>query len=1233
MNRSSHDREKAVSRSREISARDRWTVFFWVIQAFIAFAICFLIVLRLSLPEIGRFRPEVEQWISTAIGQNISIGSLDAVWRGWTPELIIKDIRLPDITEGAPRIESLRIRIGLDPLAFWKVTGIRIKRISLSETALTIIRSPDGALRLSGIGAAPSLTKSGIEGLLPWLLRQSRVDMDSAHIRWRDEGNEDASFSMPDTYLSIRREGARYRILAMMHPRKDIFSTVSSPEAKGGLLSVIADIAVNPITLDWSGKAFFRAQDSELDWLPFLRDALAPLATSGVTDFGLWMFWNKGRIEQVRGDFSLRNLVLRDMNRNTAIHARHIDSPEAGNREVSDPDGEPTPLVGGQAGLPKEHACTSCMPADERILPPGVRGSLQLDRVGASDWRLQLRQFVLITADGAWSPAHARVEITWSQNAHGRLFKIRDAELESRNITLRLMGAGQWFDDASSPDLRVVMDFEHRKLDRLGRYLPTSLMENSLVEWLRRAFPKGRLTQGRILFRGRIADFPFDNGEGVFEVRARTSHETTLVYAESWPPIEELSTDILFSGRSLVITANDGFLYDTELERVIAEIPDILAETPVLTIDGQLVGALEKGFAFLREGPLADQYASRLAGIQGRGIYRIDLNIRHLLEKDAPVRTRGEITFLNSTLHASMPQVATPKANDSDITLTLDEVNGVLRFDENGIAGRSIAARYSDRPIMLDIKKATDRENTTEFSIKNLDTDTLFSYPLLKNALRKMPPSLRSFATRVARKATWRTILDLPDDWGKSNRAARLRIMSPLRGANVNLPPPLTGRPFQVEMFLEPGNRQAREESKGIRFRFGTEATGIFSPEHGKRGRGKWRGAIRLGKGPVTLPKKGIRIDGHISRFSFEEWRALFGTRLDSTRASPLQGMPNLRAAVSFDEFTLFSRTLQGARFKIVRGGDGVWHIQIRSDALQGHIRIPRSGTNETVAVALTHLHLPLAKGEDEAHDFGDIPPMRITCEKLTYDARSLGAVKLLELAPNSQGLEVKRIEVASENFQIQGHGKWEKSGHSRFHIEIGAPDLGKLLSSFGYEGNVAKRGETYLELDARWPGSPMQFDLERMRGTLDVEVIDGRLLAIEPGAPGRVFGLLSITLLPRRLVLDFSDVFQEGLVYDKMEGKFEIHEGKAETSNFFVEGPTSRIDIAGSTGLIDKDYDQIATVVPKFSSTIPLAAIGIAQKLLDSPFFDEIFTYQYTIGGTWDDPEIEFVKSHEEQR
>ena len=58
--------------------------------------------------------------------------------------------------------------------------------------------------------------------------------------------------------------------------------------------------------------------------------------------------------------------------------------------------------------------------------------------------------------------------------------------------------------------------------------------------------------------------------------------------------------------------------------------------------------------------------------------------------------------------------------------------------------------------------------------------------------------------------------------------------------------------------------------------------------------------------------------------------------------------------------------------------------------------------------------------------------------------------------------------------------------------------------------------------------GAPRDDLLESLDGEVQVRIGSGQLAEVKPGA-GRVFGLMSIAALPRRLALDFRDVFGKG--------------------------------------------------------------------------------------------------------
>ena len=148
----------------------------------------------------------------------------------------------------------------------------------------------------------------------------------------------------------------------------------------------------------------------------------------------------------------------------------------------------------------------------------------------------------------------------------------------------------------------------------------------------------------------------------------------------------------------------------------------------------------------------------------------------------------------------------------------------------------------------------------------------------------------------------------------------------------------------------------------------------------------------------------------------------------------------------------------------------------------------------------------------------------------------------------------------------------------------------------------------------------------------MHLKITDGRVLEIDPGA-GRIFGLISLQALPRRLSLDFSDMFRKGFSFDKIEGDFILKGGVATTENLVMEGPAARLEAQGKIGLSARNYDQVVTVTPNVSSSLPVAgavvggmgvgaAILLAQQLLE-PEIDKATRVKYSVTGQWDDPVI----------
>ncbi len=176
-------------------------------------------------------------------------------------------------------------------------------------------------------------------------------------------------------------------------------------------------------------------------------------------------------------------------------------------------------------------------------------------------------------------------------------------------------------------------------------------------------------------------------------------------------------------------------------------------------------------------------------------------------------------------------------------------------------------------------------------------------------------------------------------------------------------------------------------------------------------------------------------------------------------------------------------------------------------------------------------------------------------------------------------------------------------------------------------------RGATEATLNAEWAGALPDFTLQRLTGTLNLQVGPGQLLDINPGL-GRIMGLFNVQNLSRRLSLDFSDLLQPGASFDRITGDLTFGNGQARTDNLTIEAPSARVEFRGRAGLTARDYDQHITVTPSLGGTLPIAgalaggplagaAVFVAERLLQKGI-EQATRYRYRLHGSWDDPVLE---------
>ncbi|HEY1992677.1 MAG TPA: AsmA-like C-terminal region-containing protein, partial [Gammaproteobacteria bacterium] len=230
-------------------------------------------------------------------------------------------------------------------------------------------------------------------------------------------------------------------------------------------------------------------------------------------------------------------------------------------------------------------------------------------------------------------------------------------------------------------------------------------------------------------------------------------------------------------------------------------------------------------------------------------------------------------------------------------------------------------------------------------------------------------------------------------------------------------------------------------------------------------------------------------------------------------------------------------------------------------------------------------------------------------------------------------GIVLEDVKVADPSFAINGDGAWTISpaGQQRtiLNADVESEDVGKSLQSLGFDAGITgDKGSIVASLN--WRDSPMGDVVPTLGGTIRLDLRDGQITEVKPGA-GRLFGLLSITALPRRVLLNFSDVFGKGFGYDSITGDFTLQEGDAYTQDLLIKGPAASIHLLGRTGLAKQDFDEALIVDPNVGSTLPVVA-GLAAGLVPGAvvfLLTEIFQKpitkagesRYHLTGTWDAP------------
>ena len=801
-------------------------------------------------------------------------------------------------------------------------------------------------------------------------------------------------------------------------------------------------------------------------------------------------------------------------------------------------------------------------------------------------------------------------ELYWQSGEGGWRVESRALNVENSDLELSLELA--LTGGSSTPEIALLATFNAPSVANISHYLPVGIMPAASVGWLDRAIVGGNASAGQVIFYGPLdRRFPYEESPGLFDIRFNLT-DGILDYAPGWPRLEEMEAEVIFAGSGMQINAVAAKILDADVTQVSARVKSFRAHPALLEIDGQAQGHARETLNFLRRSPLNARFGAFTEGAEvTAGRSELDLSLQLPLAK-LPAKVNGVVHFEGADFYLAERAV--------DIL----DVNGALHFSEAGIEIRQAQARLLGMDSVLHaatLPVATGEGSTVISAVGSAaaaDVQRLLPSPLFQ---------------RLDGRAAWQALLTIPAR-GAEKKGLSLRVTSDLKGMGVDFPEPL-GKSAQQAKKLVLETVFPRRLNVPMTVQYGSQLRGILDLD-GKMA--LQRGTLTFGGALPSMPtQRLIRIDGKLKRLSLAEWLPVIAAAKDDTGSR--------RAAVEVEQLNLeieqllaFERNFHYTTLALAlesKGGASLWRGDISSHLMGGVLQIPVDFEQESLVMALDYLILPPPQVTGQSSIASDdvspksLPAMKINSRYFSYADLPLGSLKL-QATRRPAGLHITQLTLRSPLMALTMNGDWtvtNSAQHSVFNITINSDDLGEMLSTFDIADSI-RGGQSEIGIIAHWPGAPSAFALERLSGNMHLKVKKGRLLEVEPGA-GRIFGLISLQSIPRRLTLDFSDMFKKGFSFDRMEGDFEINNGDATTSNFSVVGPSATISMAGRVGLATKDYDQDVIVEPHVASSLPVvgavvgslgigAAILLAQKLLN---LNEVTQVRYSVKGSWDDP------------
>ena len=778
-----------------------------------------------------------------------------------------------------------------------------------------------------------------------------------------------------------------------------------------------------------------------------------------------------------------------------------------------------------------------------------------------------------------------------------------------------------------SPYLALLARVDLHDASQAWRYYPRLAMGQPLTDYLTQALQQGQASGATILWDGRLSEFPYHQGSGVFQAWVPL-RQATFQFDPAWRPLSALSLDLLFANDTLEMKSQSAKLGEARSDHIHAWFPT-LAEDSVLYINADVAGQAQAVSDYLIHSGVKESVGAALAALPITQPLTGDLQLAIPINGES-VQVLGHVQFANNSLLVKQ------------LGLPLEKVRGELFFTERLTRFDNLQAELWQQPIRLDyLGEPQDQEYRVKLGLHGR-----WEQARATNWSQGWRDTLQG-------ATNWQGKLDLRLQ-PKAQFSYQAELSSDLAGLALELPQPYGKLASQSQ----PLRLVARGESKESRIRAdwdnGLRLESRFD-HAGQRFSRFWLSNQDEQQHPFTPAPFSINLAfEHLDLDGWLAWWQDFsqGGTGEQVAAAPAL-LPSQQAyRVSANSVQLAAQPWDKLLLSVNREGKR-GHLNIQGNQITGTLdwqptrpwqlelaylnwRDASPVTTEGMPPSVINQVVPpveMPSLAEQKAQLAAIPALDLVCHRCQWHDAKLGEVKL-QLRPKPDALQVPLFSLRNGTTLLQGQGQWQIQGQqasSRIEAQLSTGSLESLLLSWGVgQGIVGTPAQGKLAL--QWQGPLYQVDNGTLQGDMALTTQGGLLRKLDtPGT--RLLSLLSLNGVLRRLNLDFSDVFEKGFYFKRIAFTAKAKQGVIDNQDFRLDGDAGNITGAGQVDLNSQQLDYQVSFTPNFTNGLSLATAFVvtpvtgiyvlAASTLLAPVIDVITRINFHIGGDIRDPQV----------